>query len=87
MVWKRKRRFCGSCAKLNAQQMRWLLDNRYAVDAVATVISAVAGTVRYDWQVGDLSQAGDFESRWKIVFDDNTTERTQPSNSITVEAA
>lgn len=69
-------------------QMRWLLDNRLFIDHSAVVVgTATAGNVRYDWVAGDLDQAGQFESRWKIIFSDNSTERTQPENTITVEAA
>jgi hypothetical protein len=67
--------------------MRLLIDRRFSVDAPATIISPTAGTVRYDWAVGDLSDAGDFEMRWRITWSDTTVEYSDPINTITVEAA
>ena len=66
-------------------QMRLTTEFRYRVDGTATVVSAAAGTVRYDWAVGDLDEPGDYASRWLITFADNTEEHSQPANTITVE--
>ena len=66
-------------------QMREAIDRRFAVNAVATVVDATAGEVRYDWQVGDLGAPGDYVSRWLVTFDDSTTEHTIPANTISIE--
>ena len=66
-------------------QMRLLADRRWLVNAVATIVDAAAGTVRYDWQAGDLATPGEMSSRWFITFTDTTTEHTDPENTITVE--
>lgn len=57
----------------------------YTVDAAATIVSASAGTVRYDWAAGDLDEAGDFIARWQITFADLTVQHTEPENTITVD--
>jgi hypothetical protein len=68
-------------------QMRETLDRRFAVDASAVIVGdPTLGAVRYDWQAGDLVAAGDYESRWRILFLDSGVEHTIPANSITVEA-
>ena len=68
-------------------QMRLTTEFRYRVDGVASVVSAAAKTVRYDWAVGDLDEPGDYVSRWLIVFADTTEEHSLPGNTITVENA
>lgn len=67
-------------------QMRLAIDRRFAVDAVATVVDAVTGRVRYDWQAGDLALAGEFVSRWRIQYQDGAVEYTEPENTIAVDS-
>lgn len=67
-------------------QMRLAMDRRFAVDAVAVVVDATAGQVRYDWQPGDLRTPGNYVSRWQITFVDNSVEHTEPENTISVES-
>ena len=68
-------------------QMRLTTEYRYTVDGVATLVSAAAGTVRYDWVAGDLDTPGDYVSRWLVTFADTTIEHSLPANTITVENA
>ena len=68
-------------------QMRLTWEGRYRVDGEAIVVDAAAKTVRYDWAAGDLDDPGEYVSRWRIVFADETQEHTLPANSITVEPA
>lgn len=68
-------------------QMRESIDNRFQVNAVAVVVDAPTGSVRYDWQAGDLSLVGTFDVRWLITFADSSTEHTDPADSIIVAAA
>jgi hypothetical protein len=66
-------------------QMRLIVERRFLVDAVATIVTADAGEVRYDWETGDLDTDGEYVSRWQITYDDGRQQRTIPANTITVE--
>src|SRR5438067_7339722 len=46
------------------------------LDQAATVVSAVAGTIRYDWSAPDTGTAGDFAAWWHVVFGSGTTQDT-----------
>ena len=65
-------------------QMRLATDRRFAVDFAAVVVDAEAGSVRYDWQDGDLAVAGAYAARWRIAFLDGSVEHTAPENTVTV---
>lgn len=67
-------------------QMRLTMDRRFAVDAVATVVDAATGRVRYDWLPGDLAAPGSYVSRWRIQYQDGAVEYTEPENTIAVDA-
>lgn len=69
-------------------QMRLTGDGRYIVDADAVIVgSAADGLVRYDWEEGDTTLAGNYFSRWQITYTDGTVQHTEPENTITVDPA
>jgi hypothetical protein len=67
-------------------QMRLAIDRRFSVDSAAVIVEAAAGRVRYDWVAGDLSESGNFVSRWQITFQDSSIEHTDPQNTIVLAA-
>jgi len=38
------------------------------INRSATVVSAAAGTVKYEWQTGDTTIAGVMRAEWEITF-------------------
>lgn len=42
--------------------------NTIVVNAPAIIIDALAGIVRYVWQVGDTAVIGNYKAEWEITF-------------------
>lgn len=57
-------------------------DSPYAVkvDAAATIVSAVDGTVSYAWGATDTDTIGTYEAEWEITYGDGT-KMTVPGDS------
>lgn len=68
-------------------QLRSTVDRRYAVDAVAVIVTAASGAVRYDIQPGDLSIPGDYLARWRVLWNDDSVQHTEPENTVTIDPA
>lgn len=55
----------GSTVKL---KMRLETSATLEVDAAATIVSAAAGTVRYDWAAADVDTAGEYVAWWEVTL-------------------
>ena len=65
-------------------QMRKPDDVRFTVDAAATIVSAIDGTVRYDWVANDLDVDGEYIAQWELDFGAGRIQTTDPANTVTV---
>lgn len=65
-------------------QMRLPGGKTYKVNAQATVVDAVAGTVKYEWGANDLSQPGTYEAQWEVTFADDKVITTNPPVDLVV---
>jgi len=43
-------------------------DGTVVINATATIVDAVNGKVRYEWQQGDLSEEGRYHAEFEITF-------------------
>ena len=44
------------------------------IDAPATIVTPLAGLVRYDWQGDDTASAGFFAVEWEVTYADGSIE-------------
>ena len=65
-------------------QMRREKDPRYTVNAVATVVDAAEGKVKYVWGASDLNVPGEYLVQWEVTYVSGRVETTDPPNIITV---
>lgn len=58
----------GSTVKLQMRLATAAAGAVLKIDASATVVSATAGTVRYDWVAGDVDTAGEYVAWWHVTL-------------------
>ena len=68
-------------------QMRMPDNKRFTVNALADVVNAGQGMVKYSWGPNDLSVPGDYEVQWVLKFKDGKVITTAHPNDITVRRA
>lgn len=67
----------GNAIDLSGAAVRFHMFDQYGnevVDAAATIISAAAGTVKYEWQAADTDVAGFFHSEFEVTYSDSSIE-------------
>lgn len=67
----------GSVVNLTSATVRFIMkddEGTEKVNAVATIVDAAAGTVKYEWVTGDTDTAGLFISEFEVTFADSTIE-------------
>ena len=55
------------------------------VDAPATIVTALDGLVRYDWQAADTAESGSYQAEFEVTYADTTVETFPNDGYIRVE--
>jgi hypothetical protein len=63
-------------------QMRKPDDRRFTVNAAATIVDPVAGTVTYSWATNDLSVPGEYVIQWEVTYPDTRIQTTSQETVI-----
>lgn len=66
----------------NATAVKFKMAN--LVDANAVIVSAAAGTVRYDWAANDTRVAGTFNAEFEIEWSDGRKQTVPNDGYLTV---
>lgn len=65
-------------------QMKQPGDKRYQVNAGATILNAVAGSVSYSWGPNDLAVPGTYNVQWEVTYPGGRIQTTAPEVQVTV---
>jgi hypothetical protein len=65
-------------------QMRKEDDKRFTVNAAATIVSAAAGTVRYQWGTNDLAVPGEYYVQWEVTYPTGRVQTQAAPSVVTV---
>lgn len=55
------------------------------VDEAATIVTAIDGLVRYDWQAADTATIGSYQAEFEVTYADATVETFPNDGYIRVE--
>lgn len=61
------------------------LSGTTVVNAVAAIVTAATGLVRYDWQAADTANVGTYQAEFEVTYPDNTVETFPNSGYIRVQ--
>lgn len=50
----------------------------------ASIISSSAGTIQYDWEVGDTNEAGDFKGEFQLLYSDGNKMSVPQNGQISI---
>lgn len=54
------------------------------VNATATIVSAAAGTVRYQWLTADVNTAGEYEGEFRVTFSGGAIQSFPNASTISI---
>ena len=79
----------GNDINLTAASIRFHLkpvgSSTVIVDEAATIVTALEGLVRYDWQAADTGEAGSYQAEFEVTYADSTVETFPNDGYIRVE--
>lgn len=65
-------------------QMRRENDHRFTINAVASIVDAEKGKVKYAWGVNDLAVPGVYQFQWEVTWAGGKVQTTAPTETLTV---
>lgn len=79
----------GNAVDLTAASIRFHLrpisSSTVKVDEAATIVTAVDGIVRYDWQASDTDTIGSYQAEFEVTYADTTIETFPNDGYVRVE--
>jgi len=79
----------GDAVDITAASVRFHLrpisSQTVTVDGAATIVTALDGLVRYDWQAADTSTVGSYQAEFEVTYADSTVETFPNDGYIRVE--